>query len=129
MRLVDGAKLRQIRKNRGISAMDVAHASALNVTYLYKLEVGEHRITEDTARRLGLTLKVGLEEFSTHLEVESCDAVKLAHRLGFSRIRAYQFLGEGRVPGAYKEGENWVIPDVENVEIAKGEARGAPVGA
>lgn len=117
MRVVYGQKLRERRKFIGQSVMDTAYMAGLNASYVYRLEGGEHRAKDGTAEALAKALLCTVEEFSDAVEREKADAVKLAEREGFSRIRAYQYLSEGRVSGAYKAGDNWVIPDVENARI------------
>ncbi len=111
MRLVDGALLRAMRVYKNKSAMEVSYAADLNVTYLYRLEVGEHKAQERTVERLAKALNTTPEFFSREIEDEKCDAVKFAEDHGFSRIRAYQYLNEGRVSGAHKVGKSWHIPE------------------
>lgn len=124
MREVNGNDLRALRNSRGKSAMEVAYASKINVTYLYKLEKGTHRVEDDTARRIASTLAVSVDQFSRGVEVPRCEAVKLAEREGVSRIRIYQYLNQGRVAGAYKDGDYWVVPEDAHID-----RRRARVGA
>jgi transcriptional regulator with XRE-family HTH domain len=63
-----GQRLRELRRQAGLSQEEVAHRARLHVTYLSDLERGKQTPTLDVVNRLATALKVTLAELFAPLD-------------------------------------------------------------
>jgi transcriptional regulator with XRE-family HTH domain len=58
-----GNRIRNLRKDKGWSQEELAHASGLHVTYIGKLERSEHQLTLESLSKITKALNISLEQF------------------------------------------------------------------
>ncbi len=68
LRQVFGERLRQLRREQGLSQEETAHRARLHVTYLSDLERGQQTPTLDVVNRLAAALRVSLAEVFAPLD-------------------------------------------------------------
>lgn len=61
-----GARLRELRKERGLSQEGLAHISELDRSYVGQVERGERNISLDNILRFARALRISPAEFFTH---------------------------------------------------------------
>jgi transcriptional regulator with XRE-family HTH domain len=63
-----GQRLRELRRQEGLSQEETAHRARLHVTYLSDLERGQQTPTLDVVNRLATALRVTLAEMFSSLD-------------------------------------------------------------
>jgi transcriptional regulator with XRE-family HTH domain len=63
-----GGRIRDLRKEKGWSQEELAHASGLHTTYIGKLERSQHQATLESLAKVTRALGITLEEFFHFIE-------------------------------------------------------------
>lgn len=68
-----GARVRELRKERGLSQEELAHLANLHPTYIGKLERGERNMSVESLEKAASALGLSLEQLFRHLQPEKDD--------------------------------------------------------
>lgn len=71
-----GDRIRNIRRERGLSQEELAHLSSLHSTYIGQIERGEKNITIESLEKVTNALNISLDELFRYIEPSYKDSDK-----------------------------------------------------
>ncbi|MGG2197867.1 helix-turn-helix domain-containing protein [Paenibacillus validus] len=66
--VIIGDKVRELRKQKGLSQEELAHQAGLHETYIGKVERSEHNVTIESLEKITSALGFTLEEFFRYVQ-------------------------------------------------------------